>query len=178
MPRWGEVTSPPDESTAGKARPARAEPADELERFRDAMSRRLDTLEQLAREQCERLGQGTSERERVLRERVAHLEASHSRLQNELKRREQEWNDTVGDLENDRKLLAEAWERLERERIDGPDAQADPGPAPRARTQNPAGPPAASPAGVLAPEGDDSITRAILWQFQALKDDVRKNAGR
>lgn len=154
----------------GRGAGDRTGPAEALEQLRSAILQRLDQLDALARDQADRLGQSPGDRERLLRERVATLEASHSRLQSELKRREQEWADLLHEIEDDRRLLTEAWERLERERIEA--AQADAAPSARDRAT-----PQVSAAGTrLVPEADDTVARAILWQFQALKDDVRNNA--
>jgi hypothetical protein len=123
-----------------------------------------------------------SERERELRRRIAELEERQARLVAESKRREQEFESGMEKLENDRRLITEAWERLECERIDG--AGAGPGrPAPRPPGANPNPAPShhpqpASPVfrPAVTPESNDVITHAILRQFQALRSDVRRNA--
>jgi hypothetical protein len=177
MPTKTVATSEPRDQRPRRTTTGRADAAtlaDALDRLRDAFLNRLDKLEDLAAEQAARLDQSSSEREQTLRERIAVLEASQARLQAELKRREQEWLDSLRQIEDDRHLLAEAWERLERERVDvAPESRhgaATNGgsavvPGAAATFQPPA-------AGV----GDIMVTREILKQFQALRGDVRRNA--
>jgi len=145
-----------------------------LERLRDALLHRLDQIESLATEQAARLDQSSSQREQALRERVLALEAAQARLQGELRRREQEWHDAVQQLEDDRRLLTEAWERLEHERVDAPAPPQAAGPRDTvSRVEH------AAPAVHRQPDpqtGDDSVTREILRQFQALRGDVRRTA--
>ena len=149
-------------------------PAQTLERLREGLLQRLDVLEIIAAEQAALSGYSPTEREQFLRERTATLEASLSRLQAELKRRELEWEDKVHSLEHDRQLIAEAWQRLEAEQLEGgsvgtagsvtespPEYQSPNGPTPR--------PPAPD-------ESNDHVAKAILKQFQALQRDVRRNA--
>ena len=111
---------------------------------------------------------------RRLRERVLALEAAQARLQSELRRREQEWHDAVQQLEDDRRLLTEAWERLEHERVDAPAPPQAAGPRDTvSRVEH------ATAAVHRQPDplaGDDSVTREILRQFQALRGDVRRTA--
>jgi chromosome segregation ATPase len=143
-----------------------------LERLRQALLQRLDELEALAIEQTEMEELPPSDRERVLRERVGTLEASLARVQAELIRRDEEWAETSREIEADRQLLAEAWQRLEDERARGKvsaaTARAEPAPrsdegAPVYREAQP-------------DESNDPITKSILRQFQALQGDVRRNA--
>jgi hypothetical protein len=179
VPASGEPTAP--RQRRGGARPDPAALCEGLDRLRDALLQRLDRIEALAAEQAALLDRDPSERERALRERVALLEASQARLQAEVKRREQEWQAVLQEVEDDRRLLAEAWERVERERVEAPHGDSAIAPpraaAPTAHAAVAA--PAAAVAAHRPPPGDpasDSVTRAILWQFQALKNDVRRNA--
>jgi hypothetical protein len=104
----------------------------------------------------------------------------------ESKRRQEECQTSIEKLENDRRLLAEAWERLERERIDGAStggshalthshshAHAHAPQRPAVVVQQAAAP-AFRPA--VAVEANDVVAHAILKQFQALRSDVRKTA--
>lgn len=159
---------------SGTGGPSPSELVAALDRLQDLLVRRLERLAELAAEWSEQAGFTPSEREEALRERVVALEASQARLQAELRRREQEWRDLLDSLEDDRRLLADAWERLEREQT----------------TERP--PPASRPASAVpTPEhvatavhrpapglADDHVAREVLRQFQALKADVRRNAGR
>ncbi len=114
------------------------------------------------------------EPDRALRQKVAELEEKLGRAQAEARRRDQEWKAAIEQLEGDRKLLAEAWERLERERVDAAGA---PPAAPRPYAPRPApvppAPAAARPAATT--EADDAVAHAVLKQFQALRGDVRRN---
>lgn len=136
-----------------------------LDRLRDAVLARLAEIESMALDLTALLGRDSSERETAFRERAAALEATLARLQAESKRKEQEWQAVLEKLDQDRVLLAEAWDRLEREQVEAP--------IPPIAAQ-----PINGAAARLAPTdlGDDPVTRAVLWQFQALKSDVRRNA--
>jgi hypothetical protein len=146
-----------------------------LERLREALLKRLERIEALAAEQAALLDSDSTDREQALRERVAALEASNARVVAEARRREQEWQEVLRQVEADRRLLAEAWERLEEQQVHG-EPRAESRPAP----ERPAAP--ERPVPVLAavrPPGDDPddpVTRAILRQFQVLSGDVRRNA--
>jgi hypothetical protein len=147
-----------------------------LEKLRDALLHRLEQIEALAVEQARMSGATPSEREAVLRERLSTLEASHARLQAESRRREQEWQEFLEQLESDRRLLAEAWERLEQEQTSAAPAAA--AQAPPTSRISPAGAPhpAVPQAEKEEQEGEDPVAKAILKQFQALQGDVRRNA--
>ncbi|HWE37806.1 MAG TPA: hypothetical protein VG406_14655 [Isosphaeraceae bacterium] len=130
-----------------------AEPAEAaLLRLRACVLRGLDRIEALARDRAAPGGDA------ALRDRLEALEA--------------ERDEALGRLEHDRRQLAEAWERLERERVAALAAgHRVGGPAPVA------GPPA-EPIPAPRPEaaGPDPVEQAILRQFQALRHDVRRNA--
>jgi hypothetical protein len=151
-----------------------------LDRLRDFVHQRLDWIESLAQERAAAGPADPSERENELRRRLVELEDRYARVVAEAKRKEREWESGLETLENDRRLIAEAWDRLERERVDG--AVGTPGqPAPRPASgsvpprNNPGAPPKSfRPA--VTPESNDVITHAILRQFQALRSDVRRNA--
>jgi hypothetical protein len=175
----------PASSDSGDSRPRRgarrADPPEfsqVLDRLRESLLHRLERVEAIAAEQDALLKQDSSEREQALRERVALLEATQSRLLAEAKRREQEWQSVMSDLDSDRRLLAEAWDNIERERIAGP---ANPTSRPAAGHEVPlaALPEPTEPARPRPPgDPDDHVTQSILWQFRTLKSDVRRNAKR
>ena len=155
------------------ARPDTATLIQGLDRLRDGLIQRLERIESIAVEQARLLDQDSSEREDYLRDRVSVLEAAQARRQAEAKRREQEWLAVLQQLEADRRLLAEAWERLESQQLEtghGPPS-APVAPVERAAVERPVvhRQPNNDP-------DDDPVTRAILRQFQALKGDVRRNA--
>jgi hypothetical protein len=142
------------------------------ERLREAILQRLDELEALAIEQTERGELTPSERERALRDRVGTLEASLARVQAELSRREQEWEEMSREIEADRRLLAEAWQRLEDEQVRGKSIVTLVRNEPAARSAE-EGPVYRAP---QPDESNDPVTKSILRQFQALQGDVRRNA--
>jgi hypothetical protein len=147
----------------------------DLERLRDVIQKRLDQIEALARERLEMVPTAAEdpEREQALLRQVADLEAANDRFRDQAERHEQEWRTALAQLEEDRKLLADAWERLESERIEG---HVDPT---IARAARPA--PAERPTLPQVRSGssgtpDDSVTQAILQQFHLLRSDVRRTA--
>jgi len=158
----------------GAGRPDPTALAQTLERLREELLQRLAVVESVAMEHVALSGYDPSEREQILRERASTLEASLSRIQAELKRRELEWEEQLESLQHDRKLITQAWERLEEEQIQaGTPASVSPREAP---------PPdrAATTSATYRPptpdESNDQVTKAILKQFQALQGDVRRNA--
>jgi hypothetical protein len=158
---------------SGSPRPDTAALIEGLDQIRDILFQQLAQIESRALEQATLLQISPPEREQALRERVATLEASQSRLHAESKRRGQEWNLLLEQLENDRKMLAEAWERIEQEQLGPPTGLTAAQPAPDLERA-----PAAATALEL-PQVDgaeESVTKAILRQFQSLQSDVRRNA--
>jgi DNA repair exonuclease SbcCD ATPase subunit len=151
-----------------------------LERLREIIEQRLARLESVARErerERERAAPPVLDRsglEQKLQQQIASYEEAQLRLRAQAERREQEWQTSLEQLEGDRQLLAEAWDRLEHERIageapaEGP-ASSRPRTAERASTQPRPRPEVADPA-------NDSVTLGILKQFQALRNDVRRNS--
>ena len=101
----------------GEPDPARAlEPsavAESLERIRACVHRWLDRIEGLA---AERPGPGRDPDEAIALQ-IRALEEQRDALQDELRRRDREWEGRLEALEHDRRLLAEAWEQLEREQV-------------------------------------------------------------
>jgi hypothetical protein len=146
-----------------------------LERLRDGLLERLDRIEAMAADQSALLDIDSSERERLFRDRLSVLEAAHARLLAESRRREQEWQDVLKQLEADRLLLADAWERLEQAQVnDEPRANALSQAAPiSVKAPQPVA--AAVAAGPPSDDYDDPVTRNVLRQFQALSQDVRRN---
>ena len=89
-----------------------------LEELRSCVLRRLESIEALAR-RCSGVPSAEIARtEQMLRQRIDELELERSRARSELVSEDPSDKQLLTQLENDRKLLAEAWERLERERID------------------------------------------------------------
>jgi hypothetical protein len=158
-----------------------------LERLRQRVLERLDSLEALAQEQAAgaRTTGGNPGLEADLMRKLADLEDAERRRRAEAERQERDWRESLARLDADRRLLAEAWERVEQERIAYSAAGA---PHQRANDHGPPVPngvPAAlaHPGGLVAArsaaadsEPVHPITQAILRQFQTLSSDVRRNA--
>jgi DNA repair exonuclease SbcCD ATPase subunit len=150
-----------------------------LERLRESVEQRLVRLEAVARERAALPVPEPSDLERKLQQRITEYEEAQVRLRAQAERREQEWRASLEQLEGDRKLLAEAWDRVEHERIEGMAAAQGPAPGRSHTTERAA---ATAPQGRPRPESadpaNDSVTLAILQQFHALRNDVRRNAKR
>jgi hypothetical protein len=145
-----------------------------LERLRECFERRLGQLEAAVRERATRPIPVVTQLERELQRRINEYEEAQRRLRSQADRQEQGYREALEQVEGDRKLLAEAWEQLERERIEAMSAAPVQGrssasvrseSAPRPRTE-------------MAESAHDGISHAILQQFHALRDDVRRNARR
>ncbi len=194
-------TQRPTESESGRGPSLRPSPSDapidpnlilaRLEQIRQGFHRGLDRIESLARERLsasngESEGLGSFGHSAAWRQ---ELEEVRAQLQAEADRWEQERDAQVEAIEHDRQLLAEAWERLEREQIEAA-ASASRAP-PRGTTQNsqattsrlsPPTPPTATttptPRTTSNPNSEDSaVSQAILRQFEMLRRDVRRNGG-
>ena len=182
---------------SGDGRPgpasAHAAPAaliQDLRRLRQWALERLDSLEARARQRPAPAAAagGMAALEPALQQRLAELEEARRRLCAEAERQEKEWGTALAQLEADRRLLAEAWERLERHRIEGLGASERPPHHPHA--QGPGSPRGAvaacphpattAPAPARAvrsdPDPNNPVAEAILRQFQTLCRDVRCNA--
>jgi hypothetical protein len=158
-----------------------------LQSLRERVLERLDSLETLARgRSASAPAAGASAGpERNFELKLAELADTERKLHDESEHQEKKWSASLNQLESDRRLLAEAWERVERERIAYSSASETHHHS-RAQGQGvEEGAPAALPhAGALvtarsAAAGSDSnhpITQAILRQFQTLSSDVRRNA--
>jgi hypothetical protein len=148
---------------------------------------RLDALEAMARQRpaATPVAGEMVALERTLHQRLAELEEARRQLCAEAQRQEKEWSASLTQLEGDRRLLAEAWERLERQRIEGLGASEGPlhshaqGPGPPRGAPAALAPTAArAPARSVAsdPDPNHPVAQAILRQFQTLCRDVRCNA--
>jgi DNA repair exonuclease SbcCD ATPase subunit len=148
-----------------------------LERLRESIEQRLVRLEAMARERAALPAHEPSKLEKGLEQRIAEYEEAQLRLRSQADRREQEWRAALEQLEGDRKLLAEAWERLESERIEGIAAAQVEVPG-RSRTAERAPAPQPRPCPEMADPANDQVAHAILREFHALRNDVRRNARR
>jgi hypothetical protein len=187
LTRPGTTPRGTDGRTAtARARTAPFAPIQGLQWLRQRVLERLDALEALAR-RCE-ASPAPAEvvaLERALQQRLAEVEESRRQIRAEAERQEKEWSASLTQLEADRRRLAEAWERVERQRIEGPGApeglphplaqgQWTPRGAPAAILHAAAPPPAR--AAVADPDPYNPVAAAILREFQTLSRDVRFNA--
>jgi hypothetical protein len=158
-----------------------------LQSLRKRVLERLDSLETLARQQSASAPEAgaCAGVKRNLELKLAELEETQRRLDAEAERQEKEWSASLSQLEADRRLLAEAWERVERERIADSGAS-EPHHHSQAQDQGTQkGASATFPhAGALvttrsaAADSDPNqpVAQAIRRQFQTLWSDVRRNA--
>jgi hypothetical protein len=143
-----------------------------LQRLRDQVRERLDRIETLARTQLA-----------APRSMAADSNDAHAAFRAEREAWERTRQAQLEELETNRRLLAEAWERLETERIEAA-KRVVAGPAPAAAAtqaqQQPPAPVARAPAVPVVRsaeiEKDDSVTRSIMREFQSLRRDVRRNS--
>ena len=175
-----------DRPGPARARSAPAALIRDLQWLRQRVLERLDSLEAMVRQHAASPANAReiATLERTLQQKLAELEEARSQLRADAERREKEWNASLTQLESDRRSLAEAWERVERQRIEGR-GSSDGRPHPHAQGQgSPRGGPAAllhaalSPGRSAAtdPEPNNPVARAILREFQTLSRDVRCNA--
>jgi hypothetical protein len=158
-----------------------------LQSLRERVVERLDSLETLALAQSAsaQAAGASADLDRTLELKLAELAESERRLDDQAARQEKEWSASLIKLESDRRLLAEAWERIERERIAGSSpsethhhgrAQGQ-GPQKGAHTNLPhAGALVTARSAAADSEANSPVTQAILRQFQTLCSDVRRNA--
>jgi hypothetical protein len=164
------------------ARPVPGAAIEDLRRLRQRVLERLDAIEALARRRPASAVESAdlAACERMLRQKEAELEEARRQLRAEAERQAKEWADALEQLDADRRLLADAWDRLERERLEG-HGGSEGRLRRQARTLGPTGVTASAPAGAAAParidaEPDNPVARAILRQFEALGRDVRSAA--
>jgi hypothetical protein len=178
---WG----PGSRSWPASAHPAPSALIQRLQWLRERVLERLDSLESLARARSASTPSAgeSSELEQALERKRADLEETERRLRAQAERQEQEWSASLTQLEADRRLLAEAWERVERERVACFSAS-EPHHHNHPQGQGPLrGAPTARPhTGTLVtarsadPDPNHPVAQEILRQFQTLCSDVRRNA--
>jgi exonuclease VII large subunit len=180
--------SPGVSSGRAAARPVPAAMIEDLRWLRQRVLERLDALEALARRRpapAVEAGE-IAARERTLQQREAELDEARRQLRQEAERQSKEWSEALAQLDADRRRLAEAWERVEQQRIAGLGASEGHLPSPGHGHGPPRGT-AAAPAHTASlgptsstqidPEPNNPVAREILRQFETLGRDVRSNAG-
>ncbi len=154
--------------------------AHDLEALRDSVLLRLETIEDLARRRSGNWAAEIDRLEQALKERTDELEQERSHYSANTNGDELSWRRMLSRLESDRKLLTEAWERLERERIDTVSAGATVrGSAQVHHSRGGESQPAQSPqaqrtAAAATVETGNPVAETILRQFQTLCQDVRR----
>jgi hypothetical protein len=160
---------------------------DDLERLRALVSERLSSIEILIRENSAGAlsAREVAAREESIGKKSAELEEARRMLQVQAERERQDWITAMSQLENDRQLLAEAWERVEEERIDSQCPRhaslAHQSHLSTHLTAVPTGLPtkgATIPVRTGSVESDsyNPVAQDILRQFQTLRSDVRQSA--
>ena len=149
-----------------------------LEELRTCVLRRLESIEALARRCSGVPSVEIARMEQLLKQRIDELELERSRTSSDLAGKEPSDKQLLIQLENDRQLLAEAWERLERERIDAIVAGSVTRPAMPAHHPHPAEGHAthgfSAPRATASADTANPVAESILRQFQTLCSDVRR----
>ncbi len=159
----------------------------DLEWVRELVLERLSSIETLARQRpaLKPPGRDIAELEDSYKKKSDELEETQRRLLEQAEREQQDWNASMSQLEDDRRLLAEAWARVEQERIESMGAPHE-STAFHSHDQNSqaaasSGLPHTALAIPIRSAGSDSVpgnpvAQAILQQFQTLCSDVRQSA--
>ncbi len=123
--------------------------------------------------------------EKSFRMRSDEVEEARRRLQEQAEREKRDWSASLSQLEEDRRLLAEAWERVEQARIESP-SEPHSNPSLHSQGQGPqtAGangqPRSVASSPIRSAEADSEphnpVNQAILQQFQLLCSDARHSA--
>ena len=159
----------------------------DLEWVRELVLERLSSIETLARQRPASAppGREIAELEDSFKQKSDEIEETRRRLQEQAEREQQDWNASLSLLEDDRRLLAAAWERVEQERIGSMSVPPE-NPTHHSHGQDPqttasTGLPHAALSIPIRSAGPDSdpcnpVAQAILQQFQTLCRDVRQSA--
>jgi hypothetical protein len=160
------------ESTERPAKgPARVDLIQALEELRGRVHNQLDALETLARDRARQGSRTLESHEEQLQQRATELEEVNAHMQTEADRWQRERQSMLEQIENDRRLLADAWDRLEREQVKA--FAVAPTTAPPSTFATPAPWPATISS---ATSRDQPVAEEVLRQFQSLRRDVRRTA--
>lgn len=160
--------------------------------LRQRVLERLDELETLVQERPVSASASADEgQDELLERKQVALEEAENRLKAQAERQDKEWAALLNQLEADRRLLAEAWERIEQERIEAVGLPVDQagthalsrslghGHGLQRRGTAPLSNPTGRAAGRSTPSESDPYHapgQEILRQFQTLCSDVRRTA--
>jgi hypothetical protein len=139
-----------------------------LEQVRARVHRGLDRIEALTRQRP------AADTGADLDRRRSELDQARAQFEAEARNWEKARKNQLEELERDRRLLAEAWERLEREQVEGPAPPAPPVAASGSSILRAVGP--AAPVARTTSAEESPITQAVLRQFESLRRDVRRSA--
>jgi hypothetical protein len=150
----------------------------DLEDLRSAVLRRLGAIEEVARRRRDAAANEISRLEDTLTRKIEELERERGRLRAGAEQEQAGGQQLLAELENDRRLLAEAWEKLELERIEASSAKS-PLPVQHPRASDPPQAhshpqPSQTPRGPAGSAPDNPVAETILRQFQTLCNDVRR----
>jgi hypothetical protein len=183
------LTSPEARPWPPPVHPLQAALIQDLQLLRKRLLERLEAIESMVRHRpvSSAVPREIAGLERALQAKQAELEETQSRLRAQSDRQETEWQAVLAQLEEDRRMLAEAWERVERQRIEILSTpQAHPPTQPQgtgarmtAASQRPHQT-TSIPMPIRSPATDGNaitpVAQTLLRQFQTLCSDVRRNA--
>ena len=176
----------PPEARGNTFRQETAALAGGLERIRTTVLERLDRVETTVKERASRAplqepelvardsdlkrrAAEIQQRQTELQQRTAEMDEAQRRTRTERDRWENERTTMLEQLEHDRRLIAEAWERLEREKLENP----EPARAATALRNGTSDRQAVKVSRlVVASNEENPVAQAILRQFQAVRRDV------
>ncbi len=152
--------------------PDAAAVAAELDKIRASVHHWIGAIEQQLAETPDDHASQRAKRSSPLERQ--EIERDREALRTEIERREHEWDSRLEALERDRLLLAEAWERLECEQLAAVGSSRAATHSGTAVAVDPAPPPRSEPP---RSDSETAVSRAILRQFESLRQDVRTQAG-
>jgi hypothetical protein len=146
----------------------------DLEDFRNSVLSGLGAIEELARHRSGSPPAEISRLEQSLQQKIEELDRERSQLRAGAEQEQASGRQLLVQLENDRRMLADAWEKLELERIET--CSSRPAPSlnhPRSRGELAQQAPRMR-LGSPSSESGNPVTETILRQFQTLCNDVRR----
>ncbi|WP_165224507.1 hypothetical protein [Aquisphaera insulae] len=145
----------------------------DLEELRRTLLLRIQLIEDQARKRPSG-GAESTRAEAEFRRKVEELERERDRLLEDSENQATNWKERLERLEDDRKLLSDAWQKLERERIEAAGAGRG---RQRASSSSQVTPPVAAGHQDRTRDGSaaaNPVAESILRQFQTLCQDVRR----
>jgi hypothetical protein len=146
----------------------------DLEEMRTTVLHRLSAIEELARHRLDAPAAEISRLEQALAQQIEELERERGRLRAHAEQDQASGRQVLVQLEDDRRLLAEAWEKLELERIDACSSRSPLAVQHPRSTDSAHAHAAATPRVSVGSDPDNPVAETILRQFQTLCNDVRR----